>query len=393
MTEVSSIAGDGAPEFHEILSEGAAQTRFRRENFDVLEPNPMQWRVKGLLTRVGVCFVAGPSGSGKSFWVLDAMTKVCRGLPILGRTTMPGAVVYVASEGGEGFRSRIKGLRQKIGPLGGKFSFIGQAPDLTSPDDVAELRAVLTDAKAEHAASGEHLSVVVIDTLSASTPGADENTARDMGPVLQALQLLAQDLQILVIMVAHTGKDEGRGMRGWSGIRGNADGVIMIESPDAKGVRQGTVAKVKDGQDNIHFSFDLEVVKIGIDDDGEDITTCVIREKDATGAFTGVTLKDVEAVQAKVKEADKAGNPYRADIQSDDWVGWAIADVLGMLIANKKSQQSPNEKADKNRLRSIVGVWLSTGVLKIEKRKDQSRRSRDFVVSGPPLPPPETFER
>lgn len=263
-----AVAGDRPPRFHV-------------EDFDTLKPGSLQWRVKGLWPAVGVCFVGGPSMSGKSFWTLDALAKVVRGDDVLGRKSIPGGVVYVAAEGAHGVRNRIAGLRSRIGDLGGGFKFIGQAPDLRDPSDVAELRARLIEtADAMHTA-GHTLGVVVVDTLSAAIPGADENSAKDMSPVLHALQELAADLAAVVVVVAHTGKDETRGLRGWSGLLGNADGLIMLEDPAGQLVRSGTVVKVKDGKSGDTFAFSLEVVTIGQDDDGDDVTTCVIQPEDA----------------------------------------------------------------------------------------------------------------
>lgn len=257
--------------------------RFVAEDFDTLEPGSLTWRVKRLWPAVGVCFVGGPSMSGKSFWTLDAVARVCRGLPVLGRESKAAAAVYIAAEGAHGVRNRIAGLRQRIGALGGAFRFVGQQPDLTDLADVEELQAFLTTTKAELEAEGHALGVVVVDTLAAAAAGADENSSADMGPVLRALQDMATELGCLVLVVAHTGKDETRGLRGWSGQLGNADGVIMLTEPEGD-TRTGTVLKVKDGPSGDRFAFALQVVEIGTDDDGDAVTTCVIEDRDAPEA-------------------------------------------------------------------------------------------------------------
>lgn len=255
-------------------------SRYLLEDFDTLEPGMLTWRVKYLWPAVGVCFVVAPSTAGKSFWVLDAMARICRGEPVLGRKSKPCGVVYIAAEGAHGVRNRIVGLRERIGPLGGRLRFVGQQPNLKDPEDVDALRTFLAETKDELEVAGHGLGVVVVDTMAASTPGADENTSTDMGAVLQALQNMAVDFRCLVLVVAHTGKDETRGIRGWSGQTGNADGIIAMTLPDGD-LRLGTVTKVKDGPSGDKFAFKLEVVNIGIDDDGDPITTCVIVEEQA----------------------------------------------------------------------------------------------------------------
>jgi hypothetical protein len=253
------------------------RSKYRLEDFDTLQAGALTWRVKGLWPAVGVCFVGGPSMSGKSFWTLDALAKVCRGEDILGRKSVPSGVLYIAAEGAHGVKNRISGLRSRIGLLDGSFKFIGQAPDLRDPEDVADLRAVIGEAKAEMEARGETLGIVAVDTLSASIPGADENSAQDMSPVLHALQSMAADLGLVLVVIAHTGKDESRGLRGWSGLLANADGLIMLEDPKGEATRVGSVVKVKDGKSGDQFAFSLEVVSLGYDTDGDEITTCVIQ--------------------------------------------------------------------------------------------------------------------
>lgn len=253
----------------------ALKPKFVREDFDTIEPGDLQWVVKGLWPHSGVCFVAGPSMSGKSFWTLDKLAKVALGQPVLDRTSKPCGVVYVAAEGAFGAKKRIKALRDEIGPLGGRFEFIGQAPDLTDVADVDDLNDTLRDAKAAMQRRGHRLGIVAVDTLSASAPGADENTAKDMSPILAALHSMATDLEVLVIVVAHTGKVEERGIRGWSGLLANADGVITMDSPNGIS-RSGTITKVKDGEAGGRFGFELKNVVLSRDDDGEDVTTCLV---------------------------------------------------------------------------------------------------------------------
>ena len=292
---------DSVVSFGDVV-EFSRRSKFTLEDFDTLQPGHLHWRVKGLWPAVGVCFVGGPSMSGKSFWTLDALAKVCRGEPVLGRKSIASGVVYIASEGAHGVRNRIAGLRSKIGVLESAFKFIGQAPDLGDAEDVEDLKATLLLAKTDLEAKGHGLGVIAVDTLSASIPGADENSAKDMSPVLAALQTMAAELGALVVVIAHTGKDETRGLRGWSGLLANADGLIMLDTPDG-GVRVGSVVKVKDGESGDRFAFSLAVVEIGLDGDGDPITTCTIEDADTpdrpkAGRKSSVAQANAELLRA-----------------------------------------------------------------------------------------------
>jgi hypothetical protein len=276
----------------------APQSRFKLLDFNRVEPAELSWRVKNLWPAVGVAFVGGPSMSGKSFWTLDAMGRICRGAPVLGRRSVPAGVLYAAAEGAIGFRKRAKALHERHGNLP-FFRIIEQAPNLTDEDDVAELRATIVRAKQDAEAAGVALGVVAMDTLSATIPGADENSSQDMSRVLAHLQGIATEFGLLVLVVAHTGKDESRGLRGWSGLLANADGVITLSERCQGEPCTGTITKVKDGPAGDIFAFGLEQVTLGHDADGDPITTCVV-------------------VDAEPIERPKAGRkPARASADAD----------------------------------------------------------------------------
>lgn len=276
--------------------------RFHVEQFDSVTPSAVLWRVKGLWPAVGVGFLGGPPMAGKSFWALDALARIRRGEPVLGRKSRQCGVVYVAAENAEGSRIRMAGLRLQTGPTGGGFGLISQAPDLTCPDDVAELKATLREEAARQAALGLELGLVAIDTMSASTPGADENSGADMSAVLRSLQDLAAELRLFVLVVAHPGKDESRGLRGWSGLLANADSVLMLEGGKGE-VRTGTIVKAKDAPCGDAFAFALRVVEVGVDADGDTINTCVVDPEDAPAKASHPRRKPLTPKQALVLRA------------------------------------------------------------------------------------------
>jgi hypothetical protein len=224
--------------------------------------------------------------AGKSFLSLDLASSVARGDPVLSNRSVRSGVVYIAAEGANGMRTRIEGLRLKGGGWEAHMHLISDAPDLRNSDDIENLRQTLHGARNFLDQNGIRLGLVVIDTLSASIPGADENSAKDMSPILADLQLLAKELEVCVLVVAHVGKDIDRGIRGWSGMLANADGNINVGIPDDDGVRIATVVKVKDGEAGTKFAFSLEKVLLGHDPDGDPITTCTVTWRDLPAKST-----------------------------------------------------------------------------------------------------------
>jgi hypothetical protein len=116
--------------------------------------------------------------------------------------------------------------------------------------------------------------LIVIDTLAASSPGADENAAKDMGKVIEHCKQLHKATGATVLLIHHSGKDESKGARGWSGLRAAADAEIEVNRNGDN--RIATVKKLKDGEDGAKFGFKLMPVEIGIDTDGEPIKSCIV---------------------------------------------------------------------------------------------------------------------
>ena len=61
----------------------------------------------------GSVVVWGPPKCGKSFWTFDLMMHVALGWEYRGRRVQQGAVVYLALEGGHGFRARVEAWRRR----------------------------------------------------------------------------------------------------------------------------------------------------------------------------------------------------------------------------------------------------------------------------------------
>lgn len=248
------------------------------ENCDDLNIAAEEWVVKGLLPKGGLAILAGQSTAGKSFVALDVADKIARGEPALGgRRTYQCGVAYIAAEGVNGVRKRLVGLRKERGSGWYKhMALSGVAPNLADDTKYDELEKETEQLRARLARRGVRLGLVVIDTLSASIPGVDENSSKDMSSVLGRLQQLAARLSVCVLLVAHVGKDTERGVRGWSGLVANADVVLGVQMPDDAGVRRFKAVKVKDGDAGPDLAFVLRSIELGKDNDGDPVTTCVV---------------------------------------------------------------------------------------------------------------------
>jgi RecA-family ATPase len=68
-----------------------------------------------------------------------------------------------------------------------------------------------------------------------------------------------------------------------------------------------------------------------------------------------------------------AEGAYRKDARSDEWIGHAVAEAVGL---------NPENKADRAIINAALKAWFANGVLAIKRRKDEHRKERPYVVPG-----------
>lgn len=258
------------------------------EWFDDVEPVlGGAYLVKGLLDVAVMAVVYGPSNSGKTFWTIDLAYHIAIGAPWRGRRVIQASVLYLAAEGGRGVINRVAALKQAHGvldvPLAVKragLDLLHDQADLQHIVDLsAEVKAKLPDAP--------HL--IVIDTLSRVMAGGDENSAADMTALIRNIDAIRAATNATTLLVHHTGKDAARGARGHSSLRAATDTEIEIANED--GARAAVVTKQRDHNGGETFAFDLESVTLGTDQDGDDVTSCIVKVADEEEYKAAVTQR------------------------------------------------------------------------------------------------------
>ena len=278
-----------------------------------------QWLIKSVLPRSkDPIILYGASGAGKSFVALDQALAIARGVDWRGCRVTQGRVLYVAAEGGANVAKRIQaycdyhGISREDLPL----DVIIAAPNLLEQEDVTELTKSL-------AAFGPY-DLVIIDTLAQVTPGANENAGEDMGPVLANIKAIQNATGATVVVVHHAGKDLSRGSRGWSGLKAAAEAQLEVVRDEDSGQRHMRVEKMKDGEDGAKYGFKLEIVQIGVDEDGDAVTSCVVLPVEFVAKpETAKGLKRRGRVETHVLEVIATLDPAMQTIRLGDLVAKA----------------------------------------------------------------------
>lgn len=235
------------------------------------QESSLKWLLKGFLPKGQLGVLYGESGSGKSFATLDMCAAICRGIESWnGHRVTAGRVLYVVAEGVSGFRQRIKAYcHQQAIPRIGMDVIYDITPNLTNVGQISDLIKEVRER--------EPYDLIVMDTFAQVMAGADENNGQDVGNALAQCKRIANRTGAMVLLVHHSGKDVSKGSRGHSSIKAACDVEIKVErSNDTRSI---TTSKMKDGIEGVGYLFSLHTVVLGTDDDGDDITSCIVEFK------------------------------------------------------------------------------------------------------------------
>lgn len=231
--------------------------------------------IKGWLGAQQMSVVYAPSNVGKSFFCLDMAYCVAANIPWQGNKVRGGAVLYLATEGGNAFRNRVYALQNHYGAENVPLAVRPSPVDLLHPEaDLPRLGTLCKEIEATHG----KLALIVVDTLSRAIAGGNENGPEDMTAFIRNVDALRDFTGAHVLIVHHTGKDTAQGARGHSSLRAATDTEIEIENDD--GIRTATATKQRDLEPKSPIIFQLKVHEIGDDDDGDAVTTCTIKLAD-----------------------------------------------------------------------------------------------------------------
>ena len=266
-----------------------------------------RYLAKGLIPRVGLTVVWGPPKCGKSFWAFDLALHVALGWVYRGRCVQQGAVVYCAFEGQEGFKARKEAfcrrfLQDNPGPV--PFYLLPVKLDL-----VAEYRGLIAAIKAQ--LGDINPALVVLDTLNRSLRGS-ESSDEDMAAYVKASDAIRAEFECAVAIVHHCGI-EGTRPRGHTSLTGAADAQLSVKR-DAAGNVIVAVEWMKDGPDEGTVVSRLQQVEVGIDEDGDVITSCVVVPADEViGTAERKLTKNLQTMFSILQAAGQSG------LTTEDW--------------------------------------------------------------------------
>lgn len=322
---------------------------------------------------------------------IDATTG--RGF-LTGRTAEPQAVLYFNAEDDQDvLNARVVAVLKQNGipqeEVAGRFfavSGIGEGRSLVlirgEKNEVNEpafefLAKTIVD---------NRISLAIFDPLQDLSESPETNEAfRALG---KRLRKLANDANVAIGIIHHTRKpsagvqptlDDGRG---GSALRGLARfNRLLVPMTEAEGDQAGVddfrqYFRIGEMESNLAApSSDRNrwLQKIGVDI-GNGAQYPTIQPWVWPNAFVGVKVDDARRVRAAVAKLARDGAPARESSQAKEWVGYVVADLLGL---------DRSKTADKARVKAILRKWIETGVLAVEKVRNEKGKDVPVIVPGP----------
>jgi AAA domain len=321
--------------------------------------------VKGIIPRTGLTVAWGPPKCGKSFWAFDLVMHIALGWEYRGRRVRQGPVVYLALEGGTGFAGRVEAWRMVFDEVDRRHDEIeGHRIGLFRKVPGADLIGCVRVQTAGHIPA-----VVVIDTLNRSLAGS-ESDDKDMAACVRAADAIRNAFGCAVIIVHHCGIDASR-PRGHTSLTGAVDAQIAVKRDAADNVLV-VVEYMKDGPAGAEISSKLVPVDVGIDADGDPMTSCVIVPLESQEVAKPVTkkaklpkaaqiaLRALNEATDELGEVPPASNHVPSGVKCatlDHWRNYAYR--RGISPSEKpRARQAAFQRASQYLIGAeIVGVW------------------------------------
>lgn len=255
----------------------------------------------------------GAYKSGKSFIAQGMAFGIVALGDWLGHVTPRSHVVLLCGEGVAGVRKRLKGLLKHHGltleDMGDRLHLL---PMPVAMDDPGVIDRLIEDIEAQ-IPKGESLALIIVDTLSRYSTG-NQDSAQDTGTFVNGVDRLRHAFPgCTALVVHHEGKSADRGPRGSTALMAAADVLLRTERPDMTSPNFTLSAEfMKDWETPEPLSLRMETIEIGLDADGEPITSAVVvqDEQQPSGKKRAhLTLGEEKALNALRNVIANQGEP------------------------------------------------------------------------------------
>jgi hypothetical protein len=227
---------------------------------------------------------------------------------------------------------------------------------------------------------------VVVDPFVASHAVSENDNTR-IEKVMRQWARIGQAADCAVDLVHHLRKSNGASEPSADDVRGgsaavNAARSVRILSPMSEKEAESVGAddrrrffKIVFGKANMFLPpeaaqwCELKTVSLGNGNGCPHDEIQVAVRWTWPDAMEGLHVSDLAKVQDRI-----AGGEWAQNVQANDWAGYAVAEVLGLDLA---------DKAARARVKSMLKAWIESKALKVERvHSSRDGREKPMIVVG-----------
>ncbi len=266
---------------------------------------PSSWLIKRYLEQHSMALIFGAPASGKSFIAIDMACSIATGTAYHEQKVTQGAVFYIAGEGTNNIRKRLKAWEVTNGISLSQYPlYVSSCPAQFYDENAAQEVEQAIETLSHN--SGVKPALIVIDTLARNIGAGDENQTKDMNIFVSHVDAVKDKWQATALIVHHTGLQEQNRARGSSVLKAALDHEFHVIK-EKENIKL-TCTKMKDTKEPEPINFEMIEVKTGIiDDDGEEETSCILKKSWIDSFVKSVTGQPKKLLELIQNEMDISG--------------------------------------------------------------------------------------
>ena len=374
------------------LDQKSSSKTFKATPYTWTDPasiKPRQWLYDRFLIRGFVSVSIAPGGVGKSTLAIAEAVALATGNNLLGKQTGTAKRVWLwnLEDPRDELERRIQAICQHFNISADDlddrlFIDTGCEQELClaiSGRSGPELQDIVIDNLVDQMIENEIDCLIVDPFISSHAVSENDNVAIDM--VVKAWGRIADRTNAAIHLIHHSRKQSADAETNADSARGAK--ALVDAARDVRVLNRMTqdeALKAKVDNHRLYFRVYSDKANLSPPVDKSDwyrLENIALSNGDYVGVVVpwawpdpldGVTVADLLAVQKLIH-----GKQFRKDVRSDNWIGNAIADVIGADLS---------DEAELSKVKIMLKIWLESGALVAKNIVTESRNKTWIVEVG-----------
>jgi len=254
------------------------------------------WLIKDIIEQATTGMLFGSPASGKSFIAMEMAFCIATGNDFANNPVVKGQVVYLAGEGFNGLIKRFKALEEKYQTQTSDVFVINKPASLMCKNNTEEVIKEVDNIC-------PNPTLIIVDTLHRNFGGGDENSAKDVGKLMEAITAIINHTGAAVLLVHHSGHNSCDRARGSSALKAALDVEYKVSKKSDVVTMKNTKVKDFDEPKPILFNLVSQPILGWLDDEGRPIQSAILELNSDTAPKRKLFLSKRESGALNTLEA------------------------------------------------------------------------------------------